>query len=85
MAVRLPDRFGLLADYMTRLAFYAITANEVRAASAHHFGAGQLRFAVVGDVAVLRGPLSALGWGDIEVLDATGMPEPMASASKQVH
>jgi zinc protease len=59
-----------LAQRPARLA--AITPDEVRAAAARYLQRASMRAVVVGDLAALREPLLALGWGPVEVRDASG-------------
>ena len=67
-------RWGLslqsLAEHPARLA--AVTADSVRAAAGRYLKPERMHVVVVGDWAALRAPLSALGWGQIELRDATG-------------
>jgi zinc protease len=48
------------------------TADAMRAAAARYLTRANMRVAVVGDLAALREPLTALGWGPIEARDALG-------------
>ena len=48
------------------------TGDSVRAAAAKYLDPDRSRVVVVGDLAKLRAPLLALGWGPIEVRDAGG-------------
>jgi predicted Zn-dependent peptidase len=50
----------------------AMTGEEIRAAAAKYLTRANLRVVVVGDLASLREPLLALGWGPIEVRDEFG-------------
>jgi hypothetical protein len=51
-----------------------LTAASVRQASALYLDVNRMRVVVVGDWAALRGPLSALECGPIQVSDTTGAP-----------
>jgi predicted Zn-dependent peptidase len=48
------------------------TGDSIRAAAAKYFDPDRSRVVIVGDLAQLRAPLLALGWGPIEVRDAAG-------------
>jgi predicted Zn-dependent peptidase len=50
----------------------AMTAESLRAAAAKYMDPSRTRVVIVGDLAALRAPLRALGWGPIEVRDAAG-------------
>jgi zinc protease len=50
----------------------AVTADDIRAAAARYFTRANMHVVVVGDMATLREPLLALGWGPIEIRDAAG-------------
>jgi predicted Zn-dependent peptidase len=50
----------------------AMTAESLRAAAAKYLDPARTRVVIVGDLAALREPLRALGWGPIEVRDAAG-------------
>ncbi|MGH7434426.1 MAG: hypothetical protein ACRENE_01995, partial [Polyangiaceae bacterium] len=49
-----------------------LTVDAVRAAAARYFDHARMRVVVVGDLAALRAPLGALGWGPIELRDVNG-------------
>jgi hypothetical protein len=48
-----------------------MSAEDIRAAAAKYFDPTHMRAIVVGDAATLEHALKALGWGAIEVGDAT--------------
>lgn len=50
----------------------AVTPQDVRDFAARAFTADRMRIVVVGDLAAVRQPLLALGWGPIEVRDEAG-------------
>lgn len=54
--------------------YTALTTEAVRQASARYLDVNRMRVVVVGDLASLRGPLTALGWGPIQVSDSAGAP-----------
>jgi len=59
----------------------AVTAAEVQSAASRYLDADHMRIVVVGDLAELRAPLSALGFGPIEVRDSNGTVLPAARAA----
>ena len=59
-----------VTDRPRRLA--QLTSADVRAAAAKYLDADRMRVVVVGDWAKLEAPLTALGWGPIELRDVDG-------------
>lgn len=53
----------------------SMTVKDVNAAARRYLDVDRMRVVVVGDLSALREPLSALGWGPIEVLDDPAAPE----------
>ena len=66
--------FGLPDDYFDtyRARIRAVTAADVRRVAEAHLRPDDLRVVVVGDPAVVRGPLESLGHGPMTVHDASG-------------
>jgi zinc protease len=60
--------------------FAALTADAVKAAAARYLDADKVRTVVVGDWAALREPLTALGWGPVEVRRPDGTVVPPEGA-----
>jgi predicted Zn-dependent peptidase len=58
--MKAPQRYG------------ALTTNAVKGAAARYLDADHMRTVIVGDWAKLREPLTALGWGPIEIRNAAG-------------
>jgi zinc protease len=52
--------------------YAALTNDAVKSAAARYLDASRMRTVVVGDWAKLRGPLTALGWGPIELRNSSG-------------
>jgi zinc protease len=52
--------------------FAQLTGADVRAAATRYLDADKMRVVVVGDWSALEAPLTALGWGPIELRDADG-------------
>jgi zinc protease len=61
VVLKLPQRYA------------ALTADAVKGAAARYLDADKMRTVIVGDWKTLRGPLSALGWGPIELRNAAGV------------
>jgi zinc protease len=68
--------YGLSADYYDsyRANVRAVSGDEVLAAARGHVHPGRLQLVVVGDPAVVRGPLEDLGFGPVIVTDDRGEP-----------
>jgi zinc protease len=68
--------YGLPEDYFDtyRERVRSVTAEQVLDAAQRHLHADELQVLVVGDPAVVRAPLAALGVGELTVHDAEGRP-----------
>lgn len=68
--------YGLPADYFDayRDRVRAVTRDDVLRAAREHLHPDALQLLVVGDPAVVRPPLEALGFGPLTVYDASGAP-----------
>jgi zinc protease len=68
--------YGLPDDYFDRYRdnIRAVTASRVLDAARVHVRPDELQIVTVGDPAVIRGPLDALGLGSVRVYDAEGRP-----------
>ncbi|MFL5579840.1 MAG: M16 family metallopeptidase [Gemmatimonadaceae bacterium] len=68
--------YGLPADYYDtyRAKVRAVTTSDVLEAARRHVQPERLQLLVVGDPAVVRAPLEALGFGPMTVYDAEGRP-----------
>jgi zinc protease len=66
--------YGLPDDYFDRYREHvrAVTAADVLAAARAHLHPDRVQIVAVGDPAVVRGPLAALGVGPVTVYDAEG-------------
>jgi predicted Zn-dependent peptidase len=66
--------YQLPEDALTRTPqrFASVGVAEAKAAAVRYFDADRVRTVIVGDYAKLAAPLTALGWGTIEVRDAEG-------------
>ena len=69
-AVLLGEPVEAVRERPRRLA--QLTSADVRAAASKYLDAERMRVVIVGDWTKLKGPLSALGWGPIELRDADG-------------
>jgi zinc protease len=63
----------------------SLTLDDVRAAAAKYLAPESMRYVVVGDLARLRGQLSDLGWGPIEVREDPDVPLRSSSSSPPRH
>jgi predicted Zn-dependent peptidase len=60
--------------------YAAVTMDAVKTAAARYLDADKMRTVVVGDWAALREPLTALGWGPVEVRRPDGTLVPPEGA-----
>lgn len=61
--------------------FAAVSTSAVRAAVVRHLDAGRMCVVIVGDWATLQRPLSALGWGPVELRTLEGVVVPASPAT----